>query len=196
MYRLIEKKEIKAAAKLMADAFLDYPLYQVLFPNEKKMKKGIYYFCWYRIYARREYTRVSPDFTKLFSLKTPNDKEKKSFGLLFNPKFFFGILSSLSCFSLKRLKEFSQLEEKYQSQFYDPSKDNYLQVICIDKHARSGIDEVTNLLKEVGTFLGGRNTYFETHTKLHEKLYKLFGAQTLAKEDFHGCSHIVMKMLN
>ncbi|MCQ2795180.1 MAG: hypothetical protein MJ214_03135 [Bacilli bacterium] len=192
MYRLIEKNEIKKAAKLMADAFIDYPLYKELFPNEKKMKKGIYYFCWYRIYARRSYTRVSPDFAKLFSLKTPSDKEKTPLGLLFNPKFFFGLISSLTRFSIKRLKEFSKLEEKYQKQYYDPNKDNYLQVICIDKKVRNGMDEIMDLLKEVNAFLGKRNTYSETHTILHERLYRMFGAKTLAKEDFHGCTHIVM----
>lgn len=187
--RKIRNDEIEKTARIMAKCFVDYPLYNVFFKDDEKKIKKVFYFFWFRMYTRKNYSYITDDEDVVISYKKPEDKDISAIGLLFNLKFLFGFLLTVPLSSLKLVSEFGAMEEEYQKIYYNPHTDCYAQAICVLKESR-GNGEIFKALKELDD---GRPIFCETHTEANRDLYKLIGVKECATGNWHGVNHYVMK---
>lgn len=188
MFRTIRKDEIEATALQMAESFCDYPLYDVFFPDGQNRVQRIFYFFWYRMYTRQRYTYISEDGELLCSVKKPGDRDTSPLGLFLNPRFLLGFVRYIPLSALRLVREYGQMESKYQSRFYDPQTDWYVQAVCVLKQARGN----GAFLRAVKEMEQGAPIFCETHTSRNQRLYTLLGLETCAEESWHGVTHYVM----
>ena len=188
MLRTIRKDEIEATAMQMAESFRDYPLYDVFFPGGQHRFQRVFYFFWYRMYTRQRYTYISEDGELLCSVKKPGDRETSPLGLFLNPRFLFGFFRYIPMSSLRLVREYGQMESKYQSRFYNPQTDWNIQAVCVLRQAR-GNGAFLRALKEMDQ---GTPIFCETHTSRNQRLYTRLGLETCAEESWHGVTHYVM----
>ena len=189
MLRLIRKDEIEATAMQMAESFWDYPLYDVFFPDGQHRIQRVFYFFWYRMYTRQRYTYISEDGVLLCSVKRPGDRDTSPLGLFCNPRFLFGFLRYIPLSALRLVVEYGRMESSYQSRFYNPQTDWYVQTVCVLKQAR-GSGAFLRALKEMDQ---GAPIFCETHTSRNQRLYTLLGLETCAEGSWHGVTHYVMR---
>lgn len=189
MLRKIRKDEIKATAMQMAESFYDYPLYDVFFPEEQDRLQRVFYFFWYRMYTRQSYTYISEDGELLCSIKKPGDRDTSPLGLLLNPRFLLGFFRYIPLSAMALVREYSRMESEYQSRFYHPKTDWYVQTVCVLKQAR-GNGHFLRAIKEMDQ---GAPIFCETHTRRNQRLYTLLGLKNCAEVSWHGVTHYVMR---
>ena len=187
--RLINDSEIKETAWIMAENFSDYPLYDVFFENDEKKTKRIFYFFWYRMYTRKNFSYVTEEKDLVVSFQRPEDKIRSPIGLLLNPVFLFGFLKNVPFSSIRLVSEYGKLEKPYLDKYYNPRTDCYAQAVCVLKKSR-GNGAVIKVFKELDD---GRPIFCETHTEENVKLYEYLGAQLCETAKWHGVTHYVMK---
>ena len=188
-YKRIRLKDVPKVSKIMAECFIDYPLYKVFFPDESKRFMGIYYFFCARNACRRKYTYIVEDEDAVISLKKPGDKEGPIALCAFN---FILVLHSLPYIKLSTYKlifDYSDLAEKLEKKYYDPKTDNYFQLMCTKKASRSKM----LFFKIIDNLDGRKPMYLETHTEKNVELYKHYGCQVLETTSWHGVPYYVMK---
>lgn len=188
-YRKIKKSEIRELAQVMAECFVDYPLYGVFFPENEKKLKRVFYFFWFRLHVRRNYTYVDKEHDLVCSVKCPGDKDTSPIGLILNPLFLipFLFIMPLKVYSL--LSDFSKFDETEKIGCYDPERDVYVQAICVLKEAR-GNGLFFDFFRKMDN---GGSLYCETHTEQNRKIYEFLGFKTLKTGDWHGVTQYVMK---
>lgn len=189
MVRKIRKDEIEETARIMAECFYDYPLYDVFFPGEENRIKKVFYFFWFRMYTRQSYSYVTEDMELVCSVKKPGDKDTSFWGLVLNPRFLFGALRTIPLSALKLVLDYGKMEAGPQEKYYDPQKDWYIQTICVLKKSR-GNGTFFRVLKEMDE---GATIFCETHTARNERLYRMLGMKTVETLEWHGVSHYVMR---
>ncbi|MCQ2413302.1 MAG: hypothetical protein MJ082_00705 [Clostridia bacterium] len=187
--RKITKREVRAAAETMAECFRDYPIYHAFFPNDKMKERQIFYFFWFRLYARLRYTYVTENGEAIISVMRPGDREHSTLGLILNPRFFFGFLFHIRLSVLRKVNDFSAFEESHRKNFYDPEKDVYIKAVCVRKDCRStGI--FFDLLRQLDD---GSPIYAETHSPINARLYRMSGAEILLHTEWSGIDQFFLK---
>lgn len=187
--RKIEKSEIKELAMVMADCFVDYPLYNVFFPDDEKKLKRVFYFFWYRIYTRMNFTYVNDDKSLVTSYQKPGEKLKSAFGLFLNPSFLFGFIKNIPFKSIKLVFEFGDMESPLEKKHYNPETDGYVHAVCVLKKSRAG----GAFLSAIKEFDDGRPIFCVTHTDRNVRLYKHLGLEVVDQAEWHGVNHYVLK---
>lgn len=187
-FRKIKKSEIRKFAELRSVCMMDYPLYAVIYPNEKKRRKQMFYTSWYMLYEYQAFTYIDSTNKMLFSLKKPGDKNTSTLGLLLNPAFFFGAMRYITPACLKRIRSYSKLEEETEKRHYDPKTDYYICNVCIEKNARGG----GLFFKVLSAFDEHARYYFVTHSEKNMKLYKLCGGKICEAVNWNGVMHYCM----
>lgn len=187
--RKIQKNEMRMAAQKMAECFSDYPLYDVFFPDSPNRLKQVYYFFWFRIYTRRNFTYITEDGELLASYQKPGEQLCSPLGLLLNPVFLFGFLRYIPLRALKQVREYSEMEAREQQKYYHPEEDWYLQVACVLKSSR-GNGTFFRIAKETDE---GDPLYCETHTERNARLYRLMGFHICSQTEWHGVTHYVLR---
>lgn len=189
MPRLMRKDEIEKTAKIMAECFWDYPLYDVFFPQDEKRKLRVFYFFWYRMYTRRSISYVSDDLDVVASIQHPGDKLISPLGLLLNPRFLFGFLKNIPLSSLKLVREYGKMEEELLQKYYDPKTDSFCHTICVLKKSRG----TGSFFRFVKALDDGSPMCCETHTARNVRLYTHMGCEVCEAVEWHGVTHTVLK---
>lgn len=190
MLRLIEKNEIYPAARVMAECFVDYPLYEIFFPDkETRMEKMVYLF-WIELYVRQKFTYVGENLDIVASLQMPDSKKTSPLGLLCSPKYILGFLRNVPLSAMLLILSYVRFESPLRKQFFQPDKECFVPAMCIRKGARRGLQTFLRMLREKCPDIP---IYGETHTPTHVRLYKMIGSELCAEYSWHGCPHYVMK---
>lgn len=187
--RKIKRSEIRETAMIMAECFKDYPLYDVFFENDDRREKRVFYFFWYRMYTRRDFSYINDSKSLVFSIKRPEDRQRSAVPLFLNPLFLFGFLRNIPLKSIRLTFEFSSFSERFQKLYYNPLTDVYAQAICVlEKDRGTGL-----LIDALKDFDDDRPVYMETHTTDNVRLYQHLGAKLMETSDFHGVTHYILK---
>lgn len=187
--RRIRRDEIEKTARIMAECFYDYPLYNIFFPGEENRIEKVFYFFWIRMYTRQNYSYVADDEALVCSIKKPGDKDTSALGLILNPRFLFGFLRTVPFSAVKRVLDYAKMEAGPQSRHYDPKRDWYFQTVCVLKQSRgSGL-----FFRAVREMDEGAPIFCETHTERNERLYHRMGLRTVETQTWYGVTHYVMR---
>lgn len=189
MPRLIRDDEIEETARIMADCFWDYPLYDVFFPNDEKRKLRVFYFFWYRMYTRKNMSYVSDDMDVVASIQRPGDKPVSPIGLLLKPRFLFGFLKNIPFSALRLVREYGKMENAMMEKYYHPGTDSFFHTICVLKQSRGS----SAFLRFVRSLDDGSAFCCETHTPRNVRLYQLMGCQVCESQDWHGVTHTFLR---
>lgn len=185
----IPRKQIPETARIMAECFADYPLYDVFFPDNPHRLQAITCFFWYRVYTRRDFTYITENGDLLVSYQKPGQKLRSPVGLLLNPVFLFQFFRYVPLKALKKVSQYSAMEREEQKKYYHPEEDWYLQVICTLKEAR-GNGTFLRVCKELDE---GASLYCETHTRRNVRLYRLMGMELCSETQWNGVTHYVLR---
>ena len=189
MLRKIRKDEIPALARISAECFYDYPVYQRFFPNEEKRLDCLFYHFQIRLYLMQNYSYVTENEDMLISVQRPGDKNHSLFGLLLNPRFFFGALKCLPLSFLPNLISYERTTKRVLKKYYNPKTDDYVGAACVLKKSRfSGV--FFTALREMDQ---GRPVCAETHTARNLKLYQYIGAELCDTIEWKGIPHYILR---
>ena len=189
MLRKIKKSEISSLARIAAECFYDYPVYQRIFPNEKKRLDCLYYHFQIRLYLMQNYSYVTENEDMLISVKRPGDKNHSLFGLLVTPRFLFGLLKYMPLSFLPNLISYESSTRPALKKYYDPKSDDYIGAACVLKKSRfSGV--FFSALRELDQ---GRPVCAETHTARNVRLYQYLGAEVCDAIEWKGIPHYILR---
>lgn len=190
-FRKIRKNELKKAAGVLAECFKDYPLYNGFFPDDEKKEKRVFYFFWYRLITRFNYTYVSDDLSMICVVKDPKkgDKDVSPLSALLHPLFLFGFFKNIPIKALKAFSEFSKVDTAQKKKFYDPEKDVYMMILCVAGEKRSG----GSFMKIVSQYNTDSPIYCETHSENNMLLYNYLKFKTLDTVYWRGIPQYAMK---
>lgn len=190
MLRPIKKEELRPAAEVLAESFVDYPLYEVFFPNRETRQEKMLYLFWIELYVRQKYTYVSEGLDVVISLQTPESEKTSPWGLLCRPGYLWGFVRNVPLSALLLILNFIRFETPLRKKYFDPTKDCFVPAFCIRKGARRGLQTLLQLFREN---CPEQPLYGETHTPTHVRLYRMMGSELCAEETWHGCTHYVLK---
>lgn len=180
--RKIKRSEIKKAAKIMAESFQDYPLYDVFFPDKSKRVKLLTCFYTVSLFARRDYTYVTDDLSFVGCLKYPGQKMRSLALSFFHPVNFFFCLPILRPSYLKMMNELSEVSKEVREKYYRPEKDVFIEAICIRSDSRTQL----SFFKLFRENYKGESIYAETADPKLVKLYSLLGVKEKATVAWRG----------
>lgn len=180
--RLIKENEIAEAAKIMAESFQNYPLYDVFFPNKEKRVDLLTRFYLVSIRARRSYTYVTDDLSFVGCLKYPGDKMKNLILTALHPKCFFRCLPLAFGPYFKLMNELSAVTKTVRDKYYDPKKIGFVEAICIRSDARSQVS-FFRLFRENHK---GETIYAETADPKLVRLYQIIGFEVQETVEWRG----------
>jgi len=187
--RKMKPKEMKQCAMVMAEAFEKYPLYDLFFGNQKNRVRRIFYFFWYRLYTRKNFTYVTDDLNMVCCIQTPEDKLKSPVGLFFNPAFFFGFIKNIRIKTLKLVREYSKIDKECMKKYYNPQEDWFVQALGIRKCERG-----RNLFFDfIRAMDNGKPIFCLTHSARNVRLYEYFGANVVDQVPFHDTIQYVLR---
>ena len=189
--RRIKKNEIDKVSRMMGECFVDYPLYDIFFNENKHRLECVYCFFKARTYSRMDYTYITEDGNIAVCVKRPGDSELPLWKtLLRHPLLFFRCMHIMPVPKMIGLiSDLGKTTEPLQKQFYDPEKDMNIQVVCVSKEMRaSGM-----FFKVLSELDDGTPAYMETHTKHNVELYEKMGAHLCGSVDWHGVTHYVLR---
>lgn len=189
MMRLIRPEEIKPVARLMAECFSDYPLYDVFFPGEKNRLERVYYFFLMRIWCRQKFTYVTDDLSVAMSIQKPGEQATSPWGLLLGTRFLLDALRVVPIRALLLAMEYTRAEGKLEKKYYNPAEDWYVHAICILKQARGG----GTLLQVFRQIDEGAPVFCTTHTVQNVKLYRFLGAKVCEQMPWRGTTCYFMR---
>lgn len=188
--RKIDTKEIKELAKLAAESFYNYPLYEVIYPDLETRYDLLLINCWFIIYQRQYYSYVNDDKTLYIAFKKSGDKQRPIIGLLVNFDFIKHVFKTHNIFyCLKVLRTYNELADKYKKMYYNPDTDNYIQNMFIRKdHQGNGL-----IFKALRYLDDGKNIFAETHSEQNLQLFKKMGINVIDVGKWQNIKHYVLK---
>lgn len=198
----LKKSQIKKACRVFADIFSEYEAYDVLFGEDKGLRRR-YYLYRLEVYMARDYTYVDEDFGAICSIKKPSklisdengkvsiqyEKEHSCTPLFFNPFFTLAFFKAVGIEQFKAACEYVKMADEAAKFHYNPHTDYYVKNIGVIKSAR-GQGRLKCMLNEI---CGDNPIYLETHDINNVEIYKKLGFELMEAIEWRGITHYAMR---